>query len=72
MTTKTDTELMKLLTDTRATLRAERFAAAGARPKDSNSPKKLRAIIARVMTEQHARSTGSTKLTTGSSRQAAA
>ncbi len=55
MTKKTDTELMKLLTDTRATLRAERFAAAGARPKDSNSPKKLRAIIARAHTEIRAR-----------------
>ncbi len=71
MTTKTDTELTKLLTDTRATLRAERFAAAGARPKDTNSPKKLRATVARILTEQHTRSTGSIKLTTGSSRQAA-
>ena len=55
MATKTDQELIKLLADTRALLRVERFAAAGARPKDSNSPKKFRAIIARILTEQHAR-----------------
>jgi len=55
MTTKTDQELSKLLSDTRAELRTERFSAAGARAKDSNSPKKLRSKIARVLTEQHAR-----------------
>jgi len=55
MATKTDQELAKLLADTRATLRTERFSAAGARAKDSNAPKKLRAVIARVLTEQHAR-----------------
>jgi len=55
MATKTDQELAKLLADTRGTLRAERFSAAGARAKDSNAPKKLRATIARVLTEQHAR-----------------
>jgi len=55
MTTKTDAELTKLLADTRAQLRTERFSAAGARSKDSNSPKKLRATIARVLTEAHAR-----------------
>lgn len=55
MTTKTDTELVKTLSDTRALLRAERFAAAGARPKESNAPKKMRATIARILTEQHAR-----------------
>ncbi len=59
MTKKTDMELTKLLIDTRTTLRTERFAAAGARPKDSNSPKKLRAIIARVLTEQSRRLSGS-------------
>lgn len=56
MTTKTDTELEKLLVTTRATLRTERFAAVGARAKDSNSPKKLRVTIARVLTEQSVRS----------------
>lgn len=61
MTTKTDAELSKLLADTRAALRQERFAAAGARPKDSNSPKKFRAVIARVLTEQHARVLKTTK-----------
>ncbi len=55
MTKKTDQELLKLLADTRALLRTERFAATGARAKDSNSPKKLRAVIARILTEQHAR-----------------
>ena len=52
---KTDAELAKLLADTRAQLRAERFAAAGARPKDPNAPKQLRKTIARALTEQHAR-----------------
>lgn len=55
MTTKTDQELVKLIADTRAELRTVRFAAAGARAKDSNAPKKLRATVARVLTEQHAR-----------------
>ncbi|MDE1919496.1 MAG: 50S ribosomal protein L29 [Patescibacteria group bacterium] len=55
MTTKTEAELAKLLADTRAELRTERFSAAGARAKDSNAPKKLRAKIARVLTEQRAR-----------------
>lgn len=56
MTTKTDQELVKLLTDTRTELRTQRFAAAGARAKDSNAPKKLRATVARVLTEQNTRS----------------
>lgn len=55
MTTKTDQELQALLADTRATLRAERFSAAGARAKESNAPRKLRTTIARVLTEQHVR-----------------
>ena len=55
MTTKTDGELAGLLADTRATLRTERFSAAGARAKDSNAPKKLRAMIARILTEQSVR-----------------
>ena len=55
MTTKTDQELAKLLMETRAALRAERFSAAGARAKDTNAPRKLRAVIARALTEQHAR-----------------
>lgn len=56
MTTKTEQELMKLLADTRSELRTQRFAAAGARAKDSNAPKKLRATVARILTEQHKRS----------------
>jgi len=55
MATKTDAELSKLLTDTRITLRTERFSAAGARAKESNSPNKLRKVIARVLTEQRSR-----------------
>lgn len=55
MTTVTDQELAKLLVEARVQLHAERFAAAGARPKDPNSPKKLRATIARALTEQRAR-----------------
>ena len=58
MKTKTDTELVKLLTDTREVLRTERFSAAGARAKESNAPRKHRVTIARVLTEQRARSTG--------------
>ena len=55
MATVTDQELAKLLLEARVQLHAERFAAAGARPKDSSSPKKLRATIARALTEQRAR-----------------
>jgi len=55
MKDKGEAELEKLLLETRATLRTERFAAAGARPKDSNAPRKLRTTIARVLTELHAR-----------------
>ncbi len=55
MAAKTDQELMKLLADTRATLRTERFSAAGARAKDSNAPRKLRKVIARALTEQRSR-----------------
>lgn len=55
MHTKTDAELAQLLTETRAMLRSERFSAAGARAKDSNAPKKLRATIARAFTEIGAR-----------------
>lgn len=55
MAAKTDQELVKLLADARNTLRTERFSAAGARAKESNAPKKLRTIIARVLTEQRAR-----------------
>ena len=52
---KTDAELTKLLEITRKELRSERFAAAGARPKDTNSPAKLRKTLARVLTEQRTR-----------------
>lgn len=55
MQKKTNEELAKLLADTRGELRTVRFSAAGARAKDSNGPKKLRKIIARVLTEERAR-----------------
>ena len=55
MTTKSAEELAKLLVDTRIELRTVRFSAAGARAKDSTAPKKLRATVARILTEQHAR-----------------
>lgn len=58
MTTKTDAELLKTVTDARTQLRSERFSAAGARAKDSNAPRKLRVKIARVLTEQHKRTLG--------------
>ena len=52
MTTKTDQELIKLLTDTRATLRTERFSAAGARAKNQNHLGQMRKTVARALTEQ--------------------
>jgi len=55
MTTKTDQELIKLLSDTRETLRAERFSAAGARAKNPNAKRAHRITIARVLTEQSRR-----------------
>ncbi|MDO8593572.1 MAG: 50S ribosomal protein L29 [bacterium] len=55
MTTKTDQELIKLLADTRETLRTERFSAAGARAKNPNAKRSHRVAIARVLTEQRAR-----------------
>jgi ribosomal protein L29 len=52
---KTDTELTTLLADTRKALREARFASAGARPADASGAKKLRARVARVLTEERAR-----------------
>lgn len=54
LTEKNPAELLALLIEKRETLRAMRFAAAGARPKDSTEPKKLRAEIARILTQLHA------------------
>lgn len=48
-------ELMEQLAKLREELRELRFAFAGARPKDSNAPKKVRASIARILTELSAR-----------------
>lgn len=72
MKTKTDTELKKLLSETRAELRTQRFSAAGARAKDSNAPRKLRTTIARVLTEQGARGTSATTSASSGSRPATA
>lgn len=44
-------DLVKLLSEKREELRKLRFEAAGARPKDSNAPAKVRKEIARIMTE---------------------
>lgn len=55
MTKKTDAELSKLLAETREQLRTERFVAAGSRPKDPSAHGKFRRTIARILTEQHAR-----------------
>lgn len=65
MVTRTDQELTKLLADTRAAFRTERFSAAGARAKESNAPRKLRATVARILTEQSARSLRSSKSVVG-------
>lgn len=54
---KTEQELATLLADTRGELRTYRFEAAGARPKESNAPRKARTLIARILTLQHARKT---------------
>jgi ribosomal protein L29 len=51
LTEKTPTELTKMLKEKREELRALRFSAAGARPKDSHAPRKSRQEIARVLTE---------------------
>ena len=50
-----DTELTKLLADTRGELRALRFEAAAARPKDTNAPRNARRTVARIHTEIRAR-----------------
>ena len=55
MKAKSDQELGTMLLETRATLRSERFAAAGSRPKDSNSPRNLRTQVERILTETRAR-----------------
>jgi ribosomal protein L29 len=49
-TDKNAEELMKLLVEKREELRTLRFAAAGARPKNSNAPATVRKEIARIMT----------------------
>lgn len=51
LTEKSPAELTKMLKEKREELRALRFAAAGARPKDSNAPKNSRREIARMLTE---------------------
>ena len=48
-------DLKKLLSEKREELRKLRFEAAGARPKDSNAPAKVRKEIARIMTELSAK-----------------
>jgi len=55
LTEKNPNELLAMLAEKREELRALRFAAAGARPKDSNAAGKVRAEVARIMTELGAR-----------------
>lgn len=52
---KSAPELEKLLADTRAALREERFAAAGARAKDPAKTAQLRKVVARTLTEMRSR-----------------
>ena len=62
MTEKTDAELGTLLADMRKELRGVRFEAAGARAKDASAAAKLRKTVARILTEQNAR-TSATRTT---------
>ncbi|MBA3788962.1 50S ribosomal protein L29 [Patescibacteria group bacterium] len=55
LTEKNPSELTEMLSKQREELRTLRFAAAGARPKDSSAPKKARKQIARILTELHSR-----------------
>jgi ribosomal protein L29 len=55
MKKKNDQELSTLLVETRVSLHKLRFEAAGARPKDSSAPRMARKTIARILTEQNAR-----------------
>jgi ribosomal protein L29 len=55
ITKGTDAELGAMLIEARTALRSERFAAAGSRPKDSNSPRKLRKQVARILTQKRSR-----------------
>jgi ribosomal protein L29 len=55
MTKKTDGELSALLIETRAKLRSERFAAAGARPENPNAMGRMKKVVARILTEQRKR-----------------
>ena len=44
-------DMTKMLAEKRESLRSMRFTALGSRLKDSSEPKKLRADVARIMTE---------------------
>lgn len=55
LTEKTPVELTQMLAEKREQLRTLRFSALGARVKDASEPKKLRADVARIMTELGAR-----------------
>jgi ribosomal protein L29 len=56
---KSDKEILDLLTESRAKLRDERFAAAGSRAKNPNAKRILRRDIARALTEQGRRAKAS-------------
>ncbi|MES2225608.1 MAG: 50S ribosomal protein L29 [Patescibacteria group bacterium] len=52
---KNPSELTALLAQKREELRALRFSAAGSRMKDASAPRKLRADVARILTELSSR-----------------
>lgn len=60
LTEKNAEELVELLKEKRERLREVRFSATGARLADSNEPRKIRADIARIMTELTKRSRAET------------
>lgn len=64
ITKKTDAEVAKLVADTRAQIRTERFTAAGARPKDPSAARRLRKVVARALTERSARERATEPVTT--------
>jgi len=57
----TSEDLVKQRAEKREELRALRFAAAGARPKDTNEPRNARKVIARIETELSVRRNASAK-----------
>lgn len=57
---KSDAELVGAIRDARESLRLFRFKAAGASARNSKEGRTLRAMIARLLTEQHIRASSTT------------